>query len=228
MYGNEDKQLRLINECRGIAFSSDSLKRYQTKITKLANSLKKDILEGPVRGLFNKEDIHSIEKAMSALSKFSKTVSHAKESKSREEKQKAEILKIDLEHAETVFKKKYPYDESNILNKLRFCIAVGFANDIDVDSMLLERLERRITHASPSWIESFPGWIDNVYLDCIRTSANLIMCHGVDVLTYPLATRFFKRIDEELLLIDMKAGNVLENVALYLDKSSQKLTNAYN
>lgn len=227
MYGNEDKHLRLINECRRIAFSSESLKRYQTKITKLANSLKKDILEGPVRGLFNKEDIHSIEKAMSALSKFSKTVSHAKESKSREEKQKAEIREIDLEHAETVFRKKYPYDESTILNKLRFCIAVNFTN-IDPNSMLLERLESRITYTSAAWLDSFPEWIDNTYLDCIRTSADLLMSLGVDVHKYPLAARFFKRIDEELLLLDMKVGNILENVELYLDKCSQNVRNASN
>jgi hypothetical protein len=228
MYGNEDKHLRLINECQGIAFSSDSLKRYQTKLTKLANSLKKDILEGPVNGLFNKEDIHSIEKAMFALSKFSKTVSHAKESKFREEKRKDEIRKIDLEHAKTVFRKKYPYDESNILNKLRLCIAVEFADNIHQNSMLIERLESRITHTSPSWIDSFPEWVDNSYLNCIWTGANLITCHGVDLLTYPFAISFFKRIDEELLLLDTKVGNLLENVALYLDKSSQKLPNAYN
>lgn len=227
MSKKDDKHLRLIEECRWLAQSSDSLKLYQTKITKLANSLNKDILQERVRDLFTIEEIQSIEQAAIALSRFKNTVAHAKEYQAREEKRLEAAFQDQFRLAQILIEQKYTFNENDYLGKLRFALAAqhadGFATDLDYE---LLSLERRLSMLESSALQSFPQWADNSYKEGVRLCVNMILNYGDESLDENRIELVFSRIDKSLSMVDIKAKKQLDAAAWYLAKLAGGLTEA--
>lgn len=224
MSKKDDKHLKLIEECKWLTRSADSLKIYQTKITKLANSLQRDILQENVRDLFTQEELESIGNAFIALSNFKNTVTHAKEYRAREERRHKALQDKLNKQALDLVRKKYSLSGGDTIGKLRFVLAEakvddGFKYDYTIDDIVQRVSDEKLNQ------KVFPEWVENRYTDAIRSLAGKIVGWYDTELDVAKMESLFDRVTVAMQSVDRLEKKLLDQLAWHVAKhTSEKLS----
>lgn len=224
MSKKDDKHLELIKKRGFLDRSPESLKNFQVKITKLANSLRKDILQNDVSDFFTKSDLQAIEQAAIVLTQFKETVAHAKEHQKREQERKARINDALCDEAKTLIQSRYPHSASTKLNKLRFSLSVAYIEGTDEFGYFIDDLKQRLERHTPEYLAAFPTWIDNQYINWLRHCISNLVGYNDEQLDPKRLEKTFDRLDKALKVIDEKGGNVFHDAAWYLSKTTDGLS----
>lgn len=105
------------------AWSSDELKKYQTKITRIANSINNDVVNNNnVRPLFSMEERETLENAVKILNNFKHTVAHGKEILQREENKKEAARKRSYSEATKLVEEAFKLE--SVTEKTIFSLCV--------------------------------------------------------------------------------------------------------
>jgi hypothetical protein len=224
MSKKDDKHLELIKKRGYFDRSPESLKKYQTKITKLANALRKDILDDNVRELFSKTDLQAIEQAVVALTGFKDTVAHAREHSERERKRKDAVYEATTKDALRALDTQYPNASSTPITKLRFVFSVEYITGADQFAYFCNDIKLRLSNNTPSSISAFPEWIDNKFNSVRVEYARLLIAPFGEQVDPKRVTYYFEKLDAALSDIDEKAGRLLNDSAWYLAKAAGGLS----
>ena len=224
MSKKDDKHLELIKKRGFLDRSPESLKNYQVKITKLANSLRKDILQSNVADFFTKSDLQAIEQAANVLSQFKNTIAHAKEHQKREQERKARLHDSLCAEAVSLIDARYQHVERTHINKLRFSLAIAYLDGADEFGYLIDNLKQRLERNTPEYLAAFPTWIENQYLSMKRSFISLLVGYNDEKLDPKRVTYAFDKLDKALKMIDEKGGNAFHDAAWYLSKTTDGLS----
>jgi len=221
MSKKDDNHMKQIMQSKWLSSSSsDALNKYKTKITKLANSLRRDVLDHDVRALFTNDEIKSIEQAVMALTGFKKTVAAAQEHKLNKEKHHQQLQQKLFTMAKSRVIEKYSYAPDEITNKVCFILAEADACRVGGYLETIDEIDWRTREDSPVSPKTFPYWVDTKYHDALNNMANLILGYLDEELKEERVERYFKKLDQSMKLIGEKEQKRLDDVAWFYAKHS--------
>lgn len=223
MSENDDKHLDLIKKRGKLSFierSPERLKKYQTKITKLANSLRRDILQDDVSELFSKSELQSIEQTVAALSRFKNTVAHAKEHAGREQERWRAARDNALKASREAVLAQFPYRDEDYTGKLHFGLAVSLVCGVYQFRESIEDLEHRITEDATAAIKSFPTWVENFYDDRVNLAARMAVGPLSDSLEPGRLSHLLSALNDAMSKVDIRARKTLDAATWYLARTT--------
>ncbi len=194
-------------------YTADSLKKLQTKLSKLSNGIINDGVESRIAVLFSKEEIETLKKAAAILRSVKSKVEHAKEIKTREEQHYERRYSEARAAALALFDVYFPEPDSL---KEKFIISVSMRIQSHIFSLhyLATELDKIDLNGINFWIKDM--WQD-AKEELIRKVIDLPRLQ-VQMPEKATIEAFRQRIDNEI------RQKVMKEYASYLDKLDQAIT----